>query len=664
MVLRLNELQDIPGNQGDALAGLQSVPGMARASPGKGDLAVWGTSGDDTRVFLDGIEVPSLYHLGGFRSLVVPSFVARAEVVPAAYGARWSRALGGVALLNTAPVPDGLHGEAATNGADAWGVLGLGAGRWGARVAGHASWMDAVVTPLLAPAVRERFPFPRSWDAQAKVAVPVGERDQVEVVALAAGDDLRQVLGEADPALARASVEHRDSFRVGLTWSGSSAADRTSWQVTPFAGRDARRLERTAAGASGGLGSRSWQAGLRATFGATLAPAAGLTLGVDEQQGDRQRQPAYLAPSAGLTLGVDALASDTSAERRGGLGFPPREGDASVFGQAPPDELAFDAWRVRAADVGLFGEVDARLGPVELTAGARLAAVAVEVSSVLPPIAGAPPLGGMELDWIPEPRAAAVWSLGPRVALRAAAGSVHQGPDPMDLSAVFGAPRLGPERAWHASAGVLWRASDALSLEGTGYYRSLWALVVRSPAATPRLAQALVQDGEGRASGAQVVLRQRPWRGLSGFAAYAFGRSDRLDAPGGAWHPADDDQTHALTLAASWQAGSFRAGTRLRWATGAVRTPVVGAIWNARRDLYEPVFGPLAGARLPPFFQLDVEAGYGFVLGAARLSLVLEVLNVTNHANAEEAVYSFDYARQDALRGVPFLPTLSARVAL
>src|SRR5262249_34213604 len=149
------------------------------------------------------------------------------------------------------------------------------------------------------------------------------------------------------------------------------------------------------------------------------------------------------------------------------------------------------------------------------------------------------------------------------------------------------------------------------------------------------------------------VLRQRPWRGLSGFLSYALGRSERLDAPGGAWRLADVDQTHALTLAASMQAGGFRAGTRLRWASGAVRTPVVGAVWNARRDLYEPILGAPASARLPAFFQLDLEAGYDFDLRAARLSLAVEVLNVTNHANAEEAIYSFDFERQDYLRGVP-----------
>jgi len=635
---RVDELEDIPGGQGDALVGLQSAPGMARASPGQGDLAVWGTAGADTRVLLDGLELPSLYHLGGSRSLVVPAFVARAEVVPAGYGARWSRALGGLVLLRSAPVPDGLHGEAVTDGTDAWGAVSLGSGRAGARVAGHASWLDAVVSPLLAPEARERFPFPRSWDGQAKVTLPLGDRDQVEAVALASGDDLRLALGEADPALARSSTEHRDTFRVGLTWSGSDAAEDAGWQVTPSFGRDARRVRQTAAGATAQLGFERWSAGLRASYGTDLAP------------------------SARLALGADLLVSDTSADRRGGLKLPPREGDPAVFGQAPPDELAFDSWRVRAADVGLFGEGEARLGPVELTAGLRLGAVATEVSAVLPPLAGAVPIGGARLDWVPEPRLAAVWTLGPRVSLRASAGYVHQDADPMDLSAVFGDPRLGPERAWHACAGVVWRPSDELWVEGTGYARALESLVVRSPDATPRLAQALVQDGEGRAFGAQVVLRQRPWHGLSGYLAYALGRSERLDAPGGAWHLADVDQTHVLTAAASWRTGAFRAGARLRWATGAVRTPVVGAVWNARRDLYEPILGALASARLPAFFQVDVEAGYGFELGGARLSLALEVLNVTNHANAEEAVYSFDYSRQGFLQGVPFLPALSLQV--
>jgi hypothetical protein len=188
---------------------------------------------------------------------------------------------------------------------------------------------------------------------------------------------------------------------------------------------------------------------------------------------------------------------------------------------------------------------------------------------------------------------------------------------------------------------------------------------VRDPSPTPKLAQALVQEGGGRAYGVQVLLRQQPWHGLFGWVAYTISRSERQDTPGTGWRLFDYDQPHVLTLVASKELGAWTVGLRFRYARGLPRTPVVGAFYDAKDDVYQPVFGAQNSIRLPDFWQLDVRVDRSFRLGdVGRLLVYAEGLNVTNRANAEEYVYGVDYTQRGTVTGLPVIAVLGARVDL
>ena len=58
-------IRNQPGAGNDVLRALQSLPGVARTPFGLGGLALRGTAPRDTKVYLDGIEIPLLYHFGG-----------------------------------------------------------------------------------------------------------------------------------------------------------------------------------------------------------------------------------------------------------------------------------------------------------------------------------------------------------------------------------------------------------------------------------------------------------------------------------------------------------------------------------------------------------------------------------------------------------------------
>ena len=429
--------------------------------------------------------------------------------------------------------------------------------------------------------------------------------------------------------------------RAGLVYRHNSEEERASWTVTPFFGRDVEGTTLSWGSVTAARNIATWQYGLRAVYRAVVDPRVT------------------------FSTGFDGLASDARLSRTGSMTLPPREGDLFVFGQPPSDQVAYDDWRVVTANAGLFASADVTLGPLSLTPGLRLVALGTDGSRLTPRVAATPSIGYSTLEWELEPRIAASLSLGPRVIANAAAGLYHQAPDPADRSVVFDAPLLQSSRAAHVAAGLSGLVNETLSIEAVGFYKGLDNLVVRSNAPTPEWAKALVQDGEGRAYGGQLFVRQRAWRDFSGWIAYTFSRSERRGGPGADWRLFDLDQTHALTISATQTLGAWRFGARLRWATGYPRTPVVGAYGDARRDLYEPVFGTQNSSRLPDFLQVDLDADHAFRLGpSANLHVFLEILNVTNHRNAEELVYSSDYAQRGYLTGLPVFATVGARLEL
>jgi hypothetical protein len=142
-------------------------------------------------------------------------------------------------------------------------------------------------------------------------------------------------------------------------------------------------------------------------------------------------------------------------------------------------------------------------------------------------------------------------------------------------------------------------------------------------------------------------------------------RSERRDTPAAGWRLFDYDQPHVLTIVASKELGAWTAGVRLRFARGLPRTPVVGAFYDAKDDLYQPAFGAQNSIRLPDFWQIDARVDRSFPLGGgSRLLVFVEGLNVTNRANGEEYTYDVDYTRRGVVTGLPVVAVLGARVDL
>ena len=205
---------------------------------------------------------------------------------------------------------------------------------------------------------------------------------------------------------------------------------------------------------------------------------------------------------------LDGLLQRVRARRTGSLGLPAREGDVTVFGQPPGADVNADAWSATVGDIGTFVLASVTRGNCALTPGLRGDAFPVDGDRVLPPIGAAPRIGYARLVWALDPRLSLACAPLRGLILKAAAGQYHQPADPGDLSAVFGAPGLGPSRGLHAALSIWKSVTDRTSIEAVGFYRRLDELPVRSNLATPLLAQALTGAGRGRAFGMSALIRR------------------------------------------------------------------------------------------------------------------------------------------------------------
>ena len=642
-VVTAEEGRRLPGTQGDVLKVIESMPGVARSQVGSGQLVVWGSAPEDTRTYIDGVRVPRLYHGGGVRSIVTTDLVDSVELAPGGYGATWGRGLGGLVTVKTRRIEDdhAIKASASVDVIDAGATVSVPlSDAVTVAVAARRSHLDTTIAPFAKDSVEDLFPIPHYDDAQIRLAWAIGPHERLELTGLHSNDRLTRSAPSNDPTLAR-SESRRVSFeRVYATWEREAGANGSAVTVTPWLGIDRNRLDDRFGGVPTAVSNVAAVGGLRASW--------------------RGRIHERVA----LAVGVDAEVNASDVERRGSVTSPAREGDAHVFGQVPIDRLNSDRWRVTNIDIAPYAELDATpFGEsFHVVPGIRFDPYVTSVSRRTPAEGDTPAIGAFRKDATIEPRLALRWQAAPRVGFRAAYGRYRQQAAPEDLSAVFGNPLLPAAKAQHFVAGSNVRVLDSTSFETTAFYTSQDGLATRSTLSSPLLAEALVPDGTGRSYGAQFLLRHRRSHGFTGWLSYTISRSQRRDSPDARERLSDYDQTHVLTAVASYALPKgFEVGARVRASSGFPRTPVLGALYDSRRDLYSPLFGATNSSRIPAFVQVDLRVTKRFPTRFGAFEAYLEVQNVTDRSNDEEIVYTSDYRRKNYLTGFPFLPVFGVR---
>ncbi len=624
--LKQEEIRLIPGTQGDAFKVVQNLPGVARSPYGFGVLIVRGGRPYDTKVYIDGVWVPILFHFGGLTAVYNSDLLSDLTFQPGNFGGRYGRAMAGAVEGETrAGSKQGYHGYANASLIDSTALAeGPLNQDWSVAVAGRASYVDLVLREVLPSSVRF-LSAPRYFDYQVKADYqPVHGPDQVRVMLFGSSDSMKLVYdspASLDPE-GRSEIGESLAFhRLMTAWTHTFSSS-TRNKATAALGADL---------VHGSLGNDIYVD--VATFSLQLRDA--LTIEVNR--------------ALSLELGTD----NYLARYQGESVNPPLPVPGEIPDALASHTLKHTVQRGVLAEPGLYAE--AVIKPFEWTK--IVPTLRFDYESYLKAATV-------------DPRLAVMQQVAEATTLKAAVGIYHQWPDYRagQWTREFGNPYLKPEKAVQTMVGVEQKITDAIGLDLQLYYKSLSDLSVQSWRTVERDGQRVLENwantGVGQSYGFEILLRHELTRNFFGWISYSLSRSLRRntlsDDP--ALYPSQFDQPHHLVVIASYKwPYDLVTGFRFQYSSGTLMRPIATSVYDADADLAIPV--PKSGdrERMPSFVSLDLRVDKRFVFKDWMASAYLDVQNVTNAENPELILYNYDYSKRQYVRGLPIFPSVGLK---
>lgn len=643
------EIERVPGTGGDALRAIQSLPGVARPPGLAGLLIIRGSAPEDSLTFVDGTDVPLIYHFGGLSSTVPTELLDRIDFYPGNFSSRYGRVMGGIVDVglrspNTrCNAPYGkpsdrsgcFHGMAQVDLIDARLLLEGPIGKsdsWSFVFAGRRSWFDAWLKPVLEAADAGVTTAPVYWDYQGIVEYRPSKRTRLSFRGFGSDDALKLLIKDPftqDPGFG-GNIRFGLASHIGQVLYTTQLDDGVELYTMLSYGKQVMDF---------GVGPLVfdltwWPLVYRSEIGWKLSKGAKLNVGLDFQ-----------------TLLFDAEVRSPP---------PPQEGepDGGPFSTRAPLEDKVDDWTFRP---GWY--VEGELTPTErlrLVPGLRLdyardsghADFSPRFNArydVISPTLDARP-GGTERR---------------RTTIKGGVGLYQQPPQFDEINEVFGTPYLESNRAIHYSVGIEQELTKQIEVSIEGYYKDLYNLVASAP--DERGALGYTNDGLGHVVGMEALLKYKPDKRFFGWLAYTLSRSIRQNNEDDQEYLQAFDQTHNLILLGSYRLGrGWEAGASFQLSSGSLYTPVASppslpAIYSAEAGAYYPLQGEYLSRRLPLAHQLDIRIDKMWQFAAWRFRTYLDVQNAYNNPVREALLYNYNYSNSSYQQGVPILPSIGLR---
>lgn len=608
--LRAEEIQYLPGSNGDVVKVVQNLPGIARPPLGIGQLIIRGTAPEDSRYFIDGTPIPLVFHFAGLTSILPSDAIEEVAYLPGNYSVRYGRILGGLVDLRTDPeLPERSGGYLSVDVYQSAAFVEQRIGpRTGLTVSARRSYIDTVLTPLLSgdgPTIQA----PRYYDAQVRLLHET-ERGASWDALVFASDDRFRFLGSESETLA-AYADQFQRLRVRRLQDHGVWKQESAWSLGPerrffeFDEDDTEAIEER------------------------------LTMAIREEWS----RPIGPEQPLGVRFGLDVQAG-----REGFLFFvenlnPREEGEALFFAPA------------------VYGEVSARMGRWTLLPGIRGDLLRYDTG-----------YGAAALD----PRFASRFQVGQGTTIKGSIGQFSAFPNLRQVDdRADGNAALEATQALQGSLGVEQQISGRLRGELTAFYNGLSSLVVGRedrlrfytgpPPAGPFDTGSYANDGVGRVVGLESLLRYEGATAI-GLLTATLSRSERQDRPDEPVELFLYDQP--LVVNALWSqqlARNWRLGGRLRLGSGNPYTPVVNRVYNLDTRTFVPIYGERSSARLPLAYSIDIRVDKTYTFRRWSLQTYLDLQNATFAQNVELIAWNYDYSEEEPILSNPPLPVFGFR---
>ncbi|MEY4630228.1 MAG: hypothetical protein RIQ81_348 [Pseudomonadota bacterium] len=260
-----------------------------------------------------------------------------------------------------------------------------------------------------------------------------------------------------------------------------------------------------------------------------------------------------------------------------------------------------------------------------------------------------------------DPRLSMRWDINDVHTAKFATGLFSKNPEPGEASKSFGNPDLDFERSLHYVAGVESRWTDRWSSDVQLFSKKAWNLVRVDPE------KRFVNGAELRSRGAEILIRRNLTERLFGWLSYTWSRNEARESGETGWHNAEYDQTHVANLAGNYRLTElWELGGRFNYHTGDTFTPKGNAVYNANLDKYQPRQGDteLYEARLPNYNEISLYAGRDILWDTWKMNLRFGIEYLWFKRAALGVNYNYDYTKEMYFQGVPPIPYLELQAIL
>lgn len=633
--LSIGEVRKVPGLGGDAVKVLQALPGVSRPVMGSGEIVVRGAPTADSRFFIDGMELPVLYHFG-MKSTFNSEALSAIDFYPGGFGTRYGGAIAGIAEIQSRTgTNERIKGLAEFSTLDGSFFV---EGPAHDSVTFIASARRSVIGELIRGIFKlfpDQFPFtlyPFYWDYLLKANASAGRAGKFSLMFFGSRDSM--------------------SFIFPETRFGSDAitgfADRIGTNTTfhmAVAGWDVEMNEQ-------------WKNSARyqlMNIHYLFSSPFGMTLEDIWVNHIRDELTHNFSDRLTLTLGVDAQWSLADVRF------------ASPTGTNAIERDTIDNWRFGdiAAYINLIWKPHDR---VQIIPGLRYDYYPELIynGSVVPAFWDYRSFDNHRgFSGEPSLRLSCRYEFIDRHTAKMALGTYNQTPEPMGMVLMedFGNPEMPSTKAAQYVIGYEWQINDLFNLDCQAYYNKQWNIpdfVTSDEMASVIDGGDVYKDnGLGRMYGLEIMLRRRQSERFFGWVAYTLSRSERFIRSTDEWAHYYLDETHNLQVLGSWKLRrNWEAGFRLHYVTGKPKTAVVDIVElenNQGGSSIMPVYGEANSSRFDPFFQLDVRVDKKFVFDNLILSVFwdLQYISWLVYKSPEYEIYNYDYTDKMVVSNFP-----------
>lgn len=613
-IIQIEEAELVPGTGGDALKAIESMPGVARGMSG-GDIVIRGSNAEDSKFYIDGHEIYSIFHFGGLKSTYNSKLIDSFELMTGGFSAQNGLATGGVINVKTrAPRNDRWGGYLDVSAIDGSFLFeGPISDKMEVAVAARRSTTDLILNAIDLNKKIDGLNFttyPMYWDYQTKWNYRINPRHTLRLDVYGDKDGMAMnldMVADSDPSL---------TGRMDFSFQGHNVFLHHFYE-------------------NGKINNH-------------FSPGVYL-MKEENQVGEYFFNGDYTI----FDIKDDLRIALTSTNTLGiGVGLTPRIAGLSANMVQPPKE----------GDVGWsFTNSEPLL--VENTTSGIISSIYIQDEIHIGNLFLVPSL---RLDHESKMNKA---GLGPRLVTRyqifkpfcikASGGLYHRVPDFDEIDNYFGSKGLTMERAVHSVAGFEWAITDSIEADIQAYHKYLDNLVtgINNNDDT----RGYNNSGKGYVVGAEMMLRHNWTERFFGWISYSLSKSMRNDGPGTDYRPFDMDQRHNLIVVASWKfPKGWRLGLRFQYTSGEPYTEITDHIYNGDEGNYIPIYDEdnKNQKSRSAYHRLDLRLDKEWLFNTWVLHTYLDVQNVYMHKNEVDTIYNYDFSENIQITDLPILPSI------